>query len=83
MRGAIPALPNMSSWRDAQLSAGTALPLHIIGLLPQEIMCLNTNTHIIFRSRSKGRRYITHLKSVYQFIFHCIPFISFSKVKVR
>jgi len=31
MRGAIPPLPNTSSWRGAQLSTGTTLPLPILG----------------------------------------------------
>jgi hypothetical protein len=40
MRGAIPPLPNTSSWRVAKLSAGAALPFTILIIPSQRFQSL-------------------------------------------
>jgi hypothetical protein len=42
MRGAIPPLPNTPSWRGAQLSTGTNLPLPLNKLTPWNMVLLDT-----------------------------------------
>jgi len=56
MRGAIPLLPNMSSWRAALLSTGTTLPLNFTG---RTFMCHHKSAGQNRNTKADNKEHIT------------------------